>query len=110
MFWTVETEEAFRKVKEALVSALILCSPDLSNKFCIQCDASSIRLGCVLIQEQDGVEKAIAFASLTLSKTERRYSVSDQKCVAVVFGIEKFRPCIEGVKSPSITLCCGSTK
>lgn len=57
----------------------------------------------MLCQEQDEKERVIAFASRGLSKTERRYSVSERECLAVILAVEKFRPYIEGSRFAVIT-------
>lgn len=101
--WSAEAGDAFDRIKQALVSAPILSSSDFSKAFCVQCDASDVGLGGVLIQEQRGEEKVIAFASRTLMRAERKYSVTERECLAVVFAIEKFRPYIEGVRFTVLT-------
>lgn len=102
--WTQEAEKSYRDVKQALVSAPILASPDFSLPFYLHCDAADTGLGCVLTQKiQGGQEKVIAFASRSLSKSERNYSVTLKECLACVFGCEKFRGYIEGVKFTIIT-------
>jgi hypothetical protein len=45
--WTPEAQEAFQKIKDALVSAPVLSSPDFSKPFVIQTDASNTGLGAV---------------------------------------------------------------
>lgn len=94
--WTPEAEASFVKLKQALVSAPILNSPDFARPFIIQCDASDTGLGGVLTQNKDGQEVVIAFASRSLSQSERKYPVTQKECLAVIFSIEKFRPYIEG--------------
>lgn len=101
--WTNAADKAFCDIKQELVSAPILVSPDFSLPFSIQCDASDTGLGCVLTQEQNGQEKVIAFASRSLSKSERNYSVTERECLACVFGCEKFRPYVEGAHFTVIT-------
>lgn len=101
--WNERADEAFNKIKQALVSAPVLSSPDFSKKFCIQCDASDTGLGCILTQEHNGEEKVVAFASRALTKAERCYSVSERGCLAVVFGVEKFCSFVEGVSFTVIT-------
>jgi hypothetical protein len=49
----------------------------------------------VLSQEFDGVRQHIAYASRTLSAQERKASVYELECLAVLFGKEKFRKYIE---------------
>lgn len=101
--WTPAAEASFHKIKQALVSAPILSQPDFSQPFSIQCDASDTGLGGVLTQVLDGSEKVIAYASRSLSRTERNYSVTERECLAVIFSIEKFRPYVEGTKFQVIT-------
>jgi hypothetical protein len=88
--------KSFRTIKEVLVSAPVLASPDFSLPFTIQCDASNYGLGAALTQFQSGQEKVIAYASRTLTKPERNYSVGEKECLAVIIAIEKFRPYVEG--------------
>ena len=49
--WTPECEEAFHKLRTLLTSAPVLAQPDIEKLFDVFCDASSIGLGCVLMEE-----------------------------------------------------------
>jgi hypothetical protein len=71
---------------------------DFSRRFILQTDASSSALGAVLLQEVQGLRRPIAFASRTLSIQEKKYSAYELECLAVLFGIEKFRMCLEHVE------------
>lgn len=95
--WTSAAENSFLAIKQALVSAPILSQPDFSEPFVIQSDASDTGIGGILSQTLDGAERVIAYASRSLSKSERNFSVTERECLAVIFCIEKFRPYIEGV-------------
>ena len=101
--WTEEASQAFSAIKKALVSAPVLATPRFDLEFTIQCDASDVGLGCVLTQQHDDGEHVIAYASRSLSKAERNYSVSERECLSLLFAIEKFRPYAEGVKFRAIT-------
>jgi hypothetical protein len=57
--WSSEYEKAFRILKKSLTTALVLAQPDIEKSFDVYCDASSIGLGCVLMQEG----RVIAYAS-----------------------------------------------
>uniref|UniRef100_A0A1Y1JUB3 RNA-directed DNA polymerase n=1 Tax=Photinus pyralis TaxID=7054 RepID=A0A1Y1JUB3_PHOPY len=98
--WTTEADKSFNSLKTILCSAPILASPDFNKMFSLQCDASGYGVGCVLTQDDDRV---IAYASRTLTNTERNYSVTERECLAVLFGIEKFRGYIEGTHFHVIT-------
>ncbi len=69
--------------------------PDLNREFIIQTDASGVGLGVVLLQEVDGLECPIAFASRGLTPAEANYSVPQQECLAVIWAIKKFGQYIE---------------
>ena len=88
--WTTAHDEAFSRLKSVLTQAPILTYPDFSTTaptFVLQTDASAVGLGAEL--EQGG--RVIAYASRTLTKSESNYSVIQQECLAVIFGMKQFR-------------------
>lgn len=93
--WNSAAEEAFSNIKNYLISAPLLSSPDFSVPFSVQCDASQYGAGCVLTQVQNDVEKVIAFASRTFSNLERNYTVLERELLAILFAFEKFRCYVE---------------
>lgn len=101
--WTPEAESAFVKIKQALISAPILRSPDFTKPFTIQCDASNTGVGGVLTQSIDDEEVVIAFCSRSLSRAERNYTVTEKELLALIFSMEKFRPYVEGSHFKVIT-------
>jgi hypothetical protein len=101
--WSAAADTSFDKIKEALSSAPVLISPDFTKPFVVQCDASDVGIGGVLTQEIQGEEKIVCFASRTLNRAERNYSVTERECLAVIFCVEKFRPYMERTKFTVIT-------
>lgn len=103
IIWNNEAERAFEKIKEALMSAPILASPDYGLPYKIYTDASLVAGAAVLTQVQDGVERVIAYHSAKFSPTQRNYSATERECLAVLTGVEKFRPFIDGVEFTVVT-------
>lgn len=93
---TDEAVLSFNKLKEAMLSAPVLISPDYSKPFSIHCDASTVGIGSVLTQTDDeGHDRPIFYFSKKLNKHQRNYTVTELECLAVVESIKKFRPYIE---------------
>jgi len=93
-----QTKSTFEQIRAKLVSAPTLSYPDFNILFVLQTVASSVSIGAVLTQIIDGMKNIIAFASRMLSDPEKRYSVTEQECLAVVWAIQKFRPYLEGYR------------
>ena len=69
-------------------------------------DASPVGLGAILVQEQQGVKRAIAFANRSLSEVERRYSQTEKEALAVVWGCERFSLYLSGLESFQLVTDC----
>lgn len=82
--WDNDCQVAFDLLKHKLTTSPVLGHPDLSKEFILDTDASRDAIGAILSQEQDGHEKVIAYASRTLSKSERSYCVTRKELLAVV--------------------------
>ncbi|KRX24114.1 Retrovirus-related Pol polyprotein from transposon 17.6 [Trichinella nelsoni] len=95
--WSNEAEEAFQRFKRALTTAPILAFPRFDIPFIIDTDASETGIGAVLSQKHDPEgERVIAYASRTLSKTERKYSTTRKELMSIVYFTKLFRPYLVG--------------
>ena len=94
--WTAECEQAFQTLKSALVTPPILAYPSEKEVFILDTDASSVGLGAVLSQVQDGVEKVVAYYSRVLNSTERKYCVTRRELLAVVKAVDHFHHYLYG--------------
>ena len=66
--WDTNCQKAFDSLKEKLMRAHIVAHPMDDGMFILDTDASLHTIGCVLSQEQNGIEKVIAYGSRTLSR------------------------------------------
>ncbi|KAL1534124.1 hypothetical protein AAHA92_31519 [Salvia divinorum] len=92
-------KNAFQLLKEKLVTAPIIRSPDWNLPFEIMCDASDMAVGAVLGQKVDGKSYVIFYASKTLNQAQRNYDTTEKEMLAVVYSFEKFRPYLLGSKN-----------
>ena len=75
-------------------TTLVLYDQDAPTK--ITADASAYGLGAVLLQQQDTVWKPVAYASKSMTGTERRYSQIEKEALALVWACEKFEDYVLG--------------
>ena len=96
--WNQECEEAFEKLKEICTQTPVLGYADYTKPFRLNTDASTEGLGAALYQKQeDGTERVIAFASRTLSKSERNYDAHKLEFLALKWAVtEKFHEYLYG--------------
>ena len=90
--WTEECETALTTLKEQLCAAPVLAYPCFDKDFTLETDASIDGIGAVLSQSQeDGCIHPVAFASRSLSPSERNYGITDLETLAVVWAVTHFR-------------------
>ena len=90
--WSTQHAKSFKEIRELVVEHPVLKYYDPSEEAMIQCDASEVGLGAALMQNG----QPVAFASRTLSRTERQYTQIEKECLAVVFACDKFSQYIAG--------------
>ncbi|GFW98947.1 retrovirus-related Pol polyprotein from transposon 297 [Trichonephila clavipes] len=73
--WSTEAQGSFDKIKRALTEAPVLQLPNFTEQFNLFTDASGVGIGAVLNQNH----RPIAFASRTLNKAERNYTVTERE-------------------------------
>jgi hypothetical protein len=89
--WGKQQEESWIKSKKLLVESDLLVHYDQSKEVILTCDASQYGVGAVLSHKmEDGSERPIAFASRTLTKSEKNYSQIEKEGLAIIFGVKKF--------------------
>jgi len=90
--WTDECQKAFDILKHALTEAPILVYPNFDKQFILYTDASSTAISYILGQlDDEGRERVISYSGRGLKPTEKRWSISERECLAVVEGIKTFK-------------------
>ncbi|KAK1617422.1 hypothetical protein QYE76_022939 [Lolium multiflorum] len=85
--WGDAQQEAFMILKDKLTHAPLLQLPDFNKTFELECDASGIGLGGVLLQEG----KPVAYFSEKLSGPSLNYSTYDKELYALVRTLETWQ-------------------
>ena len=96
--WTEECQAAFELLKETCTDTPVLAYANYKKPFRLNTDASERGLGAVLYQlQEDDTNRVIAFASRTLSKTERNYDAHKLEFLSLKWSItERFHEYLYG--------------
>jgi hypothetical protein len=85
--WGEPQENAFQELKKRLTEAPLLVLPYFTRTFEVECDASGIGIGGVLMQEG----KLVAYFSEKLGGAPLNYSVYDKELYALVRVLETWK-------------------
>uniref|UniRef100_A0A9J7ZIR3 Gypsy retrotransposon integrase-like protein 1 n=1 Tax=Cyprinus carpio carpio TaxID=630221 RepID=A0A9J7ZIR3_CYPCA len=89
--WTSECEEAFKALKNLLCNEPVLQSPNFTQRFIVQVDASDVGLGAVLVQGEAHDERPVLFLSRKLFERERKYSTIEKEGLAIKWAVDSLR-------------------
>ena len=73
--WGPKQQEAFETLQRLCTESPILAYADFKAPFILHTDAGRDGLGAVLYQVQEGKQRVIAYASMSLSSSKRNYPV-----------------------------------
>ena len=97
--WSAKCTQAVNTAKEQLATSNLLTHYDPTKPIKLAADASPYGLGAVISHVfPSGEERPIAFASRSLSKSEKNYSQIDKEALALVYGVKKFHTYLYGRK------------
>ena len=85
--WSSECTRAMKTAKQLLTASNLLTHYDATLPLKLAADASQYGLGVVISHVlPDGVERPVAFASRSLSSSERNYSQIDKEALPWCMG------------------------
>jgi hypothetical protein len=90
--WNNVAEEAFARLKRAVTTTPVLALSDFNKMFVLECDASGLGIGVVLMQEG----QLIAFTSRVLSPLHLSLTVYDNEMLAIIHATTKWMPYLIG--------------
>lgn len=90
--WNDQTHRAFDRLKVCLTTTPVLALPDFSKEFTIECDASGIGIGAILMQDK----RPVAYFSKALGVRNLAKSAYEKELMAVVLAVQHWRPYLLG--------------
>uniref|UniRef100_A0A3B3DHQ9 ribonuclease H n=1 Tax=Oryzias melastigma TaxID=30732 RepID=A0A3B3DHQ9_ORYME len=89
-YWGPEQQTAFERLKKELSSTPVLTLYNPNSDLKISADASSFGLGAVLLQKSNAEWAPVAYASRSMTPTERRYAQVEKEALAATWACERF--------------------
>ena len=90
--WTSEASHAFELLKDAMSNPPMLALPDFTKPFIVECDASGLGVGVVLMQNH----RPIAIHSQALKGKNLAHSTYEKELLALAVAVKKWRPYLLG--------------
>ena len=102
--WSENQQKSFQQLKDKLSNAPVLTHFSDTLPLKLDTDASQYGIGAVISHVlPSGEERPIAYASRTLSKSERNYSQIEKEALSIIFGVKKFHQYLYGRKFLLVT-------
>ncbi|XP_074304935.1 uncharacterized protein LOC141639787 [Silene latifolia] len=81
--WTDNAQQSFERIKKLMCETPILKLPDFDQLLEVECDASGVGIGAVLVQAQ----KPVAYFSEKLNGAKLKYSTYDKEFYAIIIAL-----------------------
>ena len=102
--WGKEQQDAFERIKQALMYPPVLAMPVQDGSYVLDTDASDVAIAGILHQWQHSPEKkkpvlrVIGYASRSLTETQLKFGAAKLEMFAALKMIERFSPCLGNAK------------
>ena len=98
-YWGPDQNNAFERVKILLTEAPTLAFYKPNSPIIVSADSSRVGLGVAIYMLEGNDMKPIAFASRTLTETEKKWAQIELETLSFVFACEKFSRYLIGLES-----------
>ena len=88
--WNKKCDEAFFALRDAVRDAKILGFPLSGEPFIIECDASNMAVGAVLLQKQNDKIVPIEYLSKTFGDSQMSWTPAERELFAVLYSVSKW--------------------
>ena len=89
--WDEKCQTSFQTLRDSLSTNPVLSHPIPDAPFVLDTDASAFALGGVLSQQFGDTEKVVAYASQTMTKSQKNYCTTHRELLAVVQMTQHFK-------------------
>ena len=99
--WTKECDAAFKLLKEKLMEAPVLISPQVDKDYVIHCDVSKYSYSGILQQTRPSTGELVpvAYFSGNFDKTQVKWNITEKEAYAIYKSVKKFTFYITGAKT-----------
>lgn len=104
--WLPKHTAIWKQIKEALIKDCELCQFDPHKEHKLMVDASSIAVGGMLLQLEDGNWRPVSYFGKKLAKHQLAYTITEKECLAVIVGVRKYHAFLAGKKFVIISDHC----
>ena len=95
--WKTQHDEAFLKIKTALLENVVLAHPDFSKPFILDTDASDMGMAAIVSQIDDQKrERIVIMDSRKFSPAERKWHIREKEALGIIWGLERFKSILQG--------------
>ena len=96
--WELPQNIAFSQIKEKVPKLTTLLPYNMDTQTKVAADSSSYGVGAVLLQKEQQSWRPVAYASLSLSETEKRYAQVEKEALVITWACERFSTYLLGMQ------------
>jgi hypothetical protein len=90
--WSLHQEEAFEELKIRMVKAPVMAAPQFDKEYHVTRYAFGFCIGIILWQYgEEKEELPIYYASRQINLDEKNYTMTESKCLPIIYACKKFR-------------------